>query len=547
MKKILLTLAAVAVTAGAWAQQEDYESLVDITPTYYKFNAKNPCDIKDLTSLATKDIKLGQFNINNSGITKNLNDGENYFTNESLAKGNLLFGGWVYGQSKHDNLKEGLSIQNLGEEIGNVFVVNGSSSKLEEVVNESLGLNTEISKVDGDLSNNLIFFWILNHLPIKKANAKDEDEGTSNGYSSIRIRIELNAFVNELPEEEDNALSEIIYMHEQAVAFGEVKAIENKDFRNEDGSWNPYRWLVIEEDIKPGDINLGSYLKMDLTTNMENFNSGALLIRNIEIFAIPKNHSSKLEENKISTYWNDYKPEVNEDPKDEVEEPADEEIKKDEVAAGDTITDENFVGFEETDEVKNTWVAGTVKAETYYNGEKNVEMDVDAVKVDDKSVVINAPIDLGNEPHHGVVRIQTDIEIAQGQKYDFSCNVAGATATRAEAVPKIAIRLSSDAENANPSLANKTEAGDVHYISNSTLTPGKLMMEVYYGGNAGQTITVDNIKFMAHPTPTAIETIGEDANAPVEYYNLQGVKVANPEKGIYIRVQGKKVDKVSIR
>ena len=40
------------------------------------------------------------------------------------------------------------------------------------------------------------------------------------------------------------------------------------------------------------------------------------------------------------------------------------------------------------------------------------------------------------------------------------------------------------------------------------------------------------------------EIEAEDANAPVEYYNLQGVKVANPEKGIFIKKQGSKATKV---
>ena len=43
--------------------------------------------------------------------------------------------------------------------------------------------------------------------------------------------------------------------------------------------------------------------------------------------------------------------------------------------------------------------------------------------------------------------------------------------------------------------------------------------------------------------PTAIEEI-EAENAPVEYYNLQGMKVANPEKGIFIKKQGNKATKV---
>lgn len=47
---------------------------------------------------------------------------------------------------------------------------------------------------------------------------------------------------------------------------------------------------------------------------------------------------------------------------------------------------------------------------------------------------------------------------------------------------------------------------------------------------------------------TGIETIeSNDVNAPVEYYNLQGVKVANPENGIYIKKQGNTTSKVVVR
>ena len=52
---------------------------------------------------------------------------------------------------------------------------------------------------------------------------------------------------------------------------------------------------------------------------------------------------------------------------------------------------------------------------------------------------------------------------------------------------------------------------------------------------------------------TGVEDITSEANdefdpdAPVVYYNLQGVQVQNPEHGIYIRVQGKKVTKVYVK
>ncbi len=47
--------------------------------------------------------------------------------------------------------------------------------------------------------------------------------------------------------------------------------------------------------------------------------------------------------------------------------------------------------------------------------------------------------------------------------------------------------------------------------------------------------------------PTGIEDITVDENAPVEYFNLQGVRVANPENGLYIRRQGGKATKVYVK
>lgn len=46
---------------------------------------------------------------------------------------------------------------------------------------------------------------------------------------------------------------------------------------------------------------------------------------------------------------------------------------------------------------------------------------------------------------------------------------------------------------------------------------------------------------------SAIKTIAVDENAPVEYYNLQGVRVENPANGLYIKRQGSSVSKVIIR
>lgn len=47
---------------------------------------------------------------------------------------------------------------------------------------------------------------------------------------------------------------------------------------------------------------------------------------------------------------------------------------------------------------------------------------------------------------------------------------------------------------------------------------------------------------------TGIESVGDEAaDGPVEYFNLQGIKVNNPAKGIYIKRQGSTVEKILVK
>ncbi|MGM9853253.1 MAG: hypothetical protein ACI30N_04720 [Muribaculaceae bacterium] len=72
--------------------------------------------------------------------------------------------------------------------------------------------------------------------------------------------------------------------------------------------------------------------------------------------------------------------------------------------------------------------------------------------------------------------------------------------------------------------------GTKSVVITPSATTGFNAINVYYNDPAG----VNDI-------------VAEDSNAPVEYYNLQGVRVANPENGLYIRVQGKKATKVLVK
>lgn len=55
---------------------------------------------------------------------------------------------------------------------------------------------------------------------------------------------------------------------------------------------------------------------------------------------------------------------------------------------------------------------------------------------------------------------------------------------------------------------------------------------------------IDNVKVTATTGTTAVDNIAVDAAAPAEYYNLQGVRIAEPENGMYIVRKGNRVSKV---
>jgi hypothetical protein len=61
------------------------------------------------------------------------------------------------------------------------------------------------------------------------------------------------------------------------------------------------------------------------------------------------------------------------------------------------------------------------------------------------------------------------------------------------------------------------------------------------------TLTVGDTVTLTVTTEAGVTAVAaDDVNAPAVYYNLQGVRVNNPENGLYIRVQGNKATKVAL-
>lgn len=113
------------------------------------------------------------------------------------------------------------------------------------------------------------------------------------------------------------------------------------------------------------------------------------------------------------------------------------------------------------------------------------------------------------------------------------------------------------------------KAADKCYIKTITFTGSTVALSVQGGDNVGtfsnkvfsstsesgvssvqlnvtsnstiQTIAIE------YDNLSGVEGVEVDANAAVEYFNLQGVRVANPENGLFIRRQGNNVSKVVIK
>lgn len=71
---------------------------------------------------------------------------------------------------------------------------------------------------------------------------------------------------------------------------------------------------------------------------------------------------------------------------------------------------------------------------------------------------------------------------------------------------------------------------------------------LHYFAMDPETKATSPVNTIAFDVTTGIADIDVDSeNAPVEYFNMQGIRVANPQNGLYIRRQGNKVEKVYVK
>lgn len=107
-------------------------------------------------------------------------------------------------------------------------------------------------------------------------------------------------------------------------------------------------------------------------------------------------------------------------------------------------------------------------------------------------------------------------------------------------------------DSAEPQAIRATRAAGTEYAAPVTLTTGQKIQywaEAAHPVNAGETLksAVVTNSLKDDGTLVGVDSIEADENAPVEFYTIDGLRVAEPENGLYIVRQGNKVYKVVIR
>lgn len=177
-----------------------------------------------------------------------------------------------------------------------------------------------------------------------------------------------------------------------------------------------------------------------------------------------------------------------------------------------------------------------LKGSAYISGKANASDAYAVSPVLDLTSRI-APIELTYEQAVNMFNLNgTSIDVAEVVNYiEVAVREEGATEWTKLAditVPeKFSWTFYEDGANLDAYAGKKIQIG-FHYTSTAEI--------------AG-TWEIVNVKVTGKTKSAVSDIIAEDTDAPVVYYNLQGVRVENPANGLYIRVQGNKSTKVLIR
>ncbi len=317
MKKILLSAAAVAVTAfSAAAYEHANPKINEVYPQAPERTGElSPANFKSATMTSVPKLlkhptkQGGVYNCDLYIVRDNFLKGS-----ESYEDGVIIVGG-PHGcrQEEADkHVAQGFQMVDLGGEAGKVLILNGRGSKLGEEL-KKFGIDVTLGELP-EIKEGIQFYWVPNPSIIKNF-CKGADELT------IRQSMEVMVYHNEpasdlvasgnyymnndanntLPKGVDLggasfAMKDFVYTWADKAVAGtpdfEMDATDTGIWRaeGEDDSsmphWNPYRWMFTELDFGTNNEDVdGAWgyapkLKMDLGAGFLN-SGGAIMFRNV--------------------------------------------------------------------------------------------------------------------------------------------------------------------------------------------------------------------------------------------------------------------------
>lgn len=309
MKKILLPLMALALSTSSYAEtfaekfpepQSLPSAFTNVTPDNFKFSENKDLNTGNISSKlfpTGSDVphSKAQANLGAGYVKTNLdyvNSANGYF---QLA-GAYGSPGNAWSETAEKNFAGGLSILNLGEKIGNVLVINGTNSGFAEYL---LGLKDELGLEDNlniPACENAIGAITQLCMIAPQTFREEQLKPEETDYATLRVRITLSVFNKQNADaftyiqSVKNDGATVLPATNTAVNSTEFRKYDN-DYKSktakignvEDGSWNPYRWMVYEYELYPNNADdWYTYIRSQIPGNA--LNNAAILIRSVEFY-----------------------------------------------------------------------------------------------------------------------------------------------------------------------------------------------------------------------------------------------------------------------